>query len=145
MCAWRRLRAGAVADGPVASLAAFAAALMSKPIVMTLPLVLLILDVYPLRRLALRPRRWLAPPARSVWLEKVPYVALAAVGGGISLALTASVIPMASVNEYPLTARLAMLANSLVFYVGKTLLPAGLVPVHEAPLDASLAQPWYLI
>lgn len=127
-----------------ASLAAFAAALMSKPIVMTLPLVLLVLDFYPLRRLGMRPRQWLAAPARSVWLEKVPYVALAVVGGGISLAITASVIPIASVGAYPLTARLAMLANSLVFYVAKTLLPVGLVPVHEAPLDASLAQPWYL-
>lgn len=127
-----------------ASLAAFAAALVSKPIVMTLPLVLLVLDVYPLRRLGTRPRQWLAAPARRAWLEKIPYVALAGLGGAISLAITASVIPIGSVGEYPLTARLAMLANSLVFYVGKTLLPVGLLPVHEAPLHASLAEPRYL-
>jgi protein O-mannosyl-transferase len=78
-------------------------------------------------------------------VEKGPYVALAGVGGAISLTLTASVIPMASVSAYPLTARLAMVANSLVFYIGKTLMPVGLVPVHEAPLDASLAQPRYLV
>jgi protein O-mannosyl-transferase len=117
-----------------ASLAAFAAALMSKPIVMTLPLVLLVLDVYPLRRLGTRP----------AWLEKIPYFALAALGGAISLAITASLIPIVSVGAYPLTARLAMLANSLVFYIGKTLLPVGLVPVHEAPLHVSLAEPRYL-
>jgi Flp pilus assembly protein TadD len=116
-----------------ASLAAFAAALMSKPIVMTLPLVLLVLDVYPLRRLGTR-----------AWLEKIPYLALAAIGGAISLVITASLIPMISVDAYPLTARLAMLANSLVFYLGKTLLPVGLVPVHEAPLRVSLAEPWFL-
>jgi tetratricopeptide (TPR) repeat protein len=127
-----------------ASLAAFAAALLSKPIVMTLPLVLLVLDVYPLRRLGTRPSQWLAAPARRVWLEKIPYVALAALGGAISLAITASLIPMVSVGVYPLTARLAMLANSLVFYVGKTLLPVGLVPVHEAPLHMSLAASWFL-
>jgi protein O-mannosyl-transferase len=128
-----------------ASLAAFAAALLSKPIVMTLPVVLLVLDVYPLRRLGMPARHWFSAPARSVLVEKGPYVALAGVGGAISLTLTASVIPMASVSAYPLTARLAMVANSLVFYIGKTLMPVGLVPVHEAPLDASLAQPRYLV
>lgn len=127
-----------------ASVAAFAAALLSKPIVMTLPLVLLVLDVYPLRRLGTRPRQWLEAPARRIWLEKIPYAVLAGAGGAISLAITASVIPLVSVGEYPLTARLAMLANSLMFYLGKTLLPVDLLPVHEAPLQASLGEPRYL-
>src|SRR5262249_15610941 len=59
----------------------FAAALLFKAVAVSLPFVLLILDVYPLRRLGHRPRetdrgQWFGRPARRVWLEKVPFVAL---------------------------------------------------------------------
>jgi Flp pilus assembly protein TadD len=121
-----------------ASIVAFAAALVSKPIVMTLPLVLLVLDVYPLRRLDPAPRTWLGPAARRVWLEKTPYVVLATLAAVISLTITVSVMPVVSVREYPVAARLAALANTLSFYAVKTLLPVGLLPVHELPLHISL-------
>ena len=52
----------------------FAGGLLSKSIVVSLPVVLLALDVYPLHRLG-GARGWQRP---SVWLEKVPYVALGA-------------------------------------------------------------------
>src|SRR5213595_2411533 len=55
-----------------ASLLAFAGAFLSKSIVMTLPGVLLLLDVYPLRRLRLG---W-----RALLLEKWPYAAITAAG-----------------------------------------------------------------
>src|SRR5262245_31079462 len=57
-----------------ASLAAYALSLLCKAWGMTLPVVLLVLDVYPLHRLGRRPRT-----ARPVLLEKIPYAALAAV------------------------------------------------------------------
>src|SRR5512132_3197221 len=121
-----------------ASIVAFAAALVSKPIVMTLPLVLLVLDVYPLRRLDPAPRTWLGPAARRVWLEKTPYVGRATLAAGIAWTITVSVMPVVSVREYPVAARLAALANTLSFYAVKTLLPVGLLPVHELPLHISL-------
>ena len=48
-----------------------ALALLSKAMAVTLPLVLLLLDVYPLRRIG--PSRW---TRREVWLEKLPFVVL---------------------------------------------------------------------
>ena len=54
-----------------ASLLAFTAALLSKVIVVTLPIVLLVLDWYPLRR------RW----SWRVALEKVPFLVLALAAG----------------------------------------------------------------
>src|SRR5262249_17973193 len=80
--------AGASGDAPrrrrwlAPSLALYALSLLSKSIGMTLPAVLLLLDVSPLRRLDPRPWRWTSPAARAVLLEKLPYAAL-------SLAVTA--------------------------------------------------------
>ena len=54
-----------------------ALALASKSIVMGLPLVLLILDIYPLGRLGPRVRDWWSRQARRVWLEKIPFALLA--------------------------------------------------------------------
>jgi hypothetical protein len=53
------------------SLAAFAAALLSKAAAMPMPAVLLLLDVHPLRR-------WDAAGWRRLAIEKLPYAALAA-------------------------------------------------------------------
>src|SRR5262249_22673068 len=53
----------------------FALALMSKSITASLPAVLLLLDVYPLRRLGGR-AGWITSEARRVWLEKLPFAVL---------------------------------------------------------------------
>jgi hypothetical protein len=47
--------------------------------------VLILLDVYPLRRLAGGWRRWTSREARSIWAEKIPFVILAAVGAGMAM------------------------------------------------------------
>ncbi len=59
------------------SLGAAALALASKSIVMGLPLVLLLLDIYPLGRLGPRVRDWWSAQARPVWREKIPFALLA--------------------------------------------------------------------
>ncbi len=62
----------------IASLAAFAAALSAKGLAMTLPVSLLVLDAYPLRRH--RALGWAA-----LVREKVPFFALAALGAVAAL------------------------------------------------------------
>jgi tetratricopeptide (TPR) repeat protein len=112
------------------SVAAFAGAMTSKAIAMSLPLVLLVLDVYPLRRLSGRWRDAVAPPMRSVLLEKVPYVLIAVAGA----ALAARVATEFNIRaDYPLWARPAAFGYNLVFYVWKSLLPVGLSPLYELP------------
>src|SRR5437899_7793294 len=59
------------------SVAVFVLALLSKSMVVNLPVVLLILDVYPLRRLG-GAFGWWSEPARRVYVEKIPFVLLAA-------------------------------------------------------------------
>lgn len=114
-----------------ASLAAYALALGSKVVTVTLPLVLVILDVYPLRRLPASPRAWLTAAARRVWLEKLPWAVLAlAAGGGSSLAMLHAGY-LTSVDSQGPAARLLLAAHSAAFYLWKTLMPTGLSPEYE--------------
>ena len=70
-----------------ASLGFFGCALLSKALVVGLPVVPLVLDVYPLRRLVGTPRD--GPHrdvVKEVWLEKIPYVVMAMVAAGLAMA-----------------------------------------------------------
>ena len=123
-----------------ATLGAYALALLSKSIVISLPLVLLVLDVYPLRRLTAA--NWRAPEGRRVLLEKAPFLALA-------LALTVLTAVsfrsrLSPLDHYGPLARIGMAAYSLVFYVWKTVVPADLSPVYELPWRVSILDPAFL-
>src|SRR5712692_7544996 len=66
------------------SVAVFVCALLSKSMVVNLPVVLLILDVYPLRRLG-GDIGWSSEAARRVYAEKIPFVLLAAAASAIAV------------------------------------------------------------
>jgi protein O-mannosyl-transferase len=122
----------------VASLVAFAAALGSKAIAMTLPLTLLVLDVYPLRRHRLG---W---PALA--REKLGHFALAAVGAGVASWAVTRGAGWTSYDAYGLEARLAMTGYSVWFYPWKLVWPERLSPLYELPprirlLDAEFLWP----
>src|SRR4029453_13607390 len=68
-----------------ASLGFFGCALLSKAPAVGLPVVLVVLDVYPLRRLGGTPRD--GPHrdvVKEVWLEKIPYVFMAMMAAGFA-------------------------------------------------------------
>lgn len=114
----------------VLSVAAFGAALLSKALVIMLPAVLLLLDVYPLRRAV--------PGARlRLLLEKLPFALLAVVDLGIMLQAMRSIDAVHSVGGYHPLQRAAQAAYGLCFYVVKTLWPSGLLPMYriDKPLN----------
>ena len=111
----------------------FAAALLSKAIVISLPLVLIALDFYPLRRLPLAPSRWLKPEARAAWLDKVPYLLLALAAGAVGFLAQKEVGATLSFRDWGLMPRVCQAFYGLVFYLGKTLWPAALYALYEAP------------
>ena len=129
-------------DGPprrrwlLASIGAYALGLLSKSLIMSLPLVLLVLDVYPLRRAR---GNW-----RRVLLEKLPYLCLAIVAAVISVLVVIAKVGLTSSSAYPLTARAAMALYSLVFYLWKTLVPLLLSPMYELPARVELTSPRFL-
>ena len=126
---WRRL---------LAALVFFVLALLSKSITMTLPLALLIIDIYPLQRLPMAPHQWLRPDVRRVLLEKIPFVLVAAAGAAVSYWAVAMHAFFTSTVQYPLLARVTMALYSVCFYIGKTLLPIGLAPLYELPAVVDL-------
>ena len=118
--------AGRVGRWYVLSVVAFAAALLSKATSMTLPAVLLVLNVYPLRRVGGR-GRLTTESARRVYIELVPFGLLAA--GTAALSIVALDPP----GQLSVPAKLAVSAYSLAFYVVKTFVPSNLAPLYEMP------------
>lgn len=120
---------------PRGSLAAvhalYAAACLSKGTAVTLPAVLLVLDAWPLRRRMGEALR-----------EKLPMLALGAALGALAVARQAQDDASWSLADHGAAARLAQSAFALLFYVRRTLWPAGLSPFYElrAPLDPSEAR-----
>ena len=113
------------------SLAAYALAGASKAIVMTLPVILVLLDVYPLGRLGASWRDWVAPKARPVWREKIPYALLAV--GTAAMAIYAQRGFAEDLGAQPLASRIAVAFYGLAFYVWKTLVPWPISPLYQMP------------
>src|ERR1041384_1138459 len=123
--------------------------LLSKPMLVTLPFVLLMLDFWPLRRVQLGaplPSRKGKGQDRSAHREpaKAPPLRLAAEKGPLFLLVIASSIitlyvqqrAEASWETLPLTDRLANAAVSYGSYIGKTLWPAGLAVFYPHPVGS---------
>jgi len=104
------------------SLMFFVLALMSKPMAVTLPIVLLILDLFPLERL-FRRIRWAI-------LEKVPFLLLSAGSAIITILAQGSEGAMMPIESYPLWMRALAALKALGFYILKAVYPAGLAPYY---------------
>lgn len=129
--------------------AGFMLGLMSKPMIVTLPFVLLLLDVWPLRRLNLPApaagaegwRAWRGTLQKLVW-EKVPlFVAVAL----IALATMVSqhrVGTMSGLAGVPLPDRVAGALAGYGAYVSQTFLPAHLCVLYPFALLRSEVWQW---
>jgi protein O-mannosyl-transferase len=112
------------------SLGAFVLALLSKAAAMPLPAGLLILDVYPLRRI--RTVGW-----RGLLVEKAPYVVLSAAIGVMAVIAQSSAQALTGYRQYGIGARFAMTAYNLAFYPWKLVWSADLSPLYELPRNVS--------
>jgi Flp pilus assembly protein TadD len=110
------------------ALVAFVCALLSKATSVTVPAVLLLLNVYPLRRLSRATTAGKAGWFRSRAIrELVPFVALAGAAAVLSIV---ALHPPAQLNT---AQKVAVSGYGLVFYLWKTILPIELSPVYEMP------------
>lgn len=114
-----------------AALALFVAGLASKPMLVSLPLVLLVLDFWPLRRAELAATGAARRAWRGLVLEKLPFFALSA---AVSL-LTVRMVQRhgAFTLELPLDARLGNAVVSLARYLGKFFVPVDLAVAYPHP------------
>jgi tetratricopeptide (TPR) repeat protein len=108
-------------------------AILSKSMVMTLPAVLVVLDVYPLRRISLDGPAWWRRIPASFWREKLAYLALGALAAILGAYGQAANGFLTSLERLPWTERPALVVYSLWFYVSKTFVPRGLAALYELP------------
>ena len=107
----------------------YALALMSKPMAVTLPLVLLVLDGWPLGRLSagrpvdLRPRLY----------EKAPLLALSGAVGVLTIIGGVQTEVLVSLETLPLAMRLKNVPVSYLMYLVKTVWPSGLAVYYPFP------------
>lgn len=138
--AWLRAVTGSARMRPACyalSLGAFAAGLLSKASGVMLPVALLLLDVYPLRRLSLGWRRLIG--------EKLAHLALAGLGATAALWAVRQGTVVTSYGEYGLGARIAMTAYSFDFYPWKWLWPVALSPMYELPARVDPLAPRFVV
>ncbi len=121
-----------------AALGAFVLALLSKSMAVTLPAVLLVLDVYPLRRLGPGVHGWLTLGPWRVWREKLPFALVGAVVGTLAFRALHGGAGATSWERLGLLERLAISAYSIAFYLQKTLLPLDLSPLYELSLPVRI-------
>jgi tetratricopeptide (TPR) repeat protein len=128
---WVAARAAgeAAARWYAAALLAFALALAAKPMAVSLPVVLLVLDAYPLRRLA----GWRTREGRAVLLEKVPFALLALAASAVAVAAMASAGPLTPLASLGVPERVAVSLYGVAFYLAKTAAPVRLSPLYALP------------
>lgn len=135
----------------VAGLALFVCGLMSKPMLVTVPCVLLLMDFWPLGRLRLWPENgpwfagagwkgaWSALVQRSpvhpgrLLMEKVPYLALAVFSSAITFIGVYSTNRMLGTESVSIGLRLANVPISYVRYMAKMILPEDMVILYPMP------------
>ena len=147
--------------------ALFAAGLMSKPMLVTLPFTLLLLDYWPLRRLAPggedekvdkppRQRPGKSPkkgqenrgpvyqklPIKTVLLEKVPLVVLSAASSIVTVVAQKAGGAVGSLERFPLSTRMANALVSYADYLREAFWPAGLAVLYPHPVGGG--QAWKL-
>ena len=127
--------------------AAFSLALMSKPMAVSLPFVLLLLDYWPLDR-------YEHPPLRQRWvrlsMEKVPLLFLSAASSAVTMVAQRSLGAVVDASELPLSVRIENAVVSYVAYIGKMFWPARLAvfyphPWHSLPWPEVIASAAVLI
>lgn len=114
---------------------AFALALMAKPMAVTLPLLLLLFDYWPLHRNEELPtaRRW-----TKLTLEKVPLVAMSAGSSILTEMAQGAGGSVMGLSLLPISNRIENAAISYVAYVGKILWPTRLATYYPLRLSPPL-------
>jgi protein O-mannosyl-transferase len=120
----------------LAIFALFAGGLASKPMVITLPFVLLLLDYWPLKRVAGAGNTHTpAFPWSKLVLEKLPLFALSAASAVITMHAQQAGGAVRSITQFSLGVRIANAIYAYAIYLWKIVCPAHLAPVYPHPGD----------
>ncbi len=122
----------------ILSLFFFILALLSKPMAVSLPVVLLILDWYPFGRIQS------LKTFRDSFVDKIPFIALSIVSSILTVLAQRAEGAVTAIEAIPLSTRMLVASKSLIAYLWKMLMPMHLIPYYPYPNDASLFSLEYL-
>jgi protein O-mannosyl-transferase len=108
------------------SVSSFALSLMSKPMLVTLPFLLLLMDYWPLRRLSLHAFRGLRAAGLVVLWEKLPFLALSAASSVVTFFVQKQAGAVSPTEVLPIGIRISNAVLAYVAYLGKLLWPTDL-------------------
>ncbi|MBS0266078.1 MAG: tetratricopeptide repeat protein [Planctomycetes bacterium] len=131
----------------IATVVAFVLGMLSKPMLVTLPVLLLAFDLWPLRRGPITSQqstetKFPTQTLRRLLLEKLPLLAVSAVFAVIMLAAQRSHAALVSIEAAPLSLRLGNVLDSYVWYLFKTLVPTDLSPFYPLWSEPISGRAW---
>jgi tetratricopeptide (TPR) repeat protein len=121
----------------------FAIGLLAKPMLVTLPFVLILFDYWPLDRIRAtrepNPARGVrAAPMTRILLEKLPLLLLVVVSVALTLRAQKSVGALSDTVSLPLALRVSNAFLAYAAYVSKLVLPRGLAALYPYPVTIEL-------
>jgi protein O-mannosyl-transferase len=125
-----------------AAVATYAAGLMAKPMLVTLPVLLLLWDVWPLKRVELDAsagKGRVSPPPFGLVLEKAPFFALSLLSCAVTAFSGHEAGAVATLDSLPLSFRLINALHSYVRYLGDLVWPTNLAIIYPIPKTLSVA------
>jgi hypothetical protein len=120
------------------TLAFFILALLSKPMAVSLPAVLLLLDWFLYNRIQSFRTLW------SALIEKLPFFACSLFSSIVTVVAQKSEGALSSIEILPLSTRVLVGTRALISYLWKMALPLNLTPFYPYPRDASFVSLEYL-
>jgi len=119
----------------------FALSLLSKPMLVTLPLLLLLLDFWPLRRIAIEHSESRHPRTiPQLVLEKLPLLALSAASCVMTILAQSHGQAISSVEQVSLFARVENALVGYLVYIVQTIWPVRLSPLYPLPASRPIWQ-----
>jgi tetratricopeptide (TPR) repeat protein len=115
------------------SLFFFACGLMSKPTLVPLPFLLLLLDYWPLQRFQLSDLNTQHSTLRRLVLEKLPFLALSAASSVVTIRAHEALGALLSTDALPVSARLANAVVACALYLRKLVWPLDLSVFYLHP------------
>jgi len=119
------------------SLIFFIFSLTSKPMAVSLPVVLLILDYYPFNRLKTH-------GTKRLLIEKFPFLLLSLASSIITIWAQSTEGALKTLEKLPLLERIVVAGRAYVFYLEKMILPLDLAPLYPYPIKGVFSSPEYI-
>jgi tetratricopeptide (TPR) repeat protein len=113
--------------------------LLAKASGISLPIILILLDLYPLRRLPMSIAEWFRRPLGGIWREKIPFFLLAMLFGVVALLAQNEAGALRYIGDYGVARRVMQALYGILFYLWKTIIPLNLSPIYGIPVHLGTA------